>query len=203
MGVALHGVNISPRYELPYAASAAGADCHRHSKRHELSITAVSCRLLQPVVQRYFLQIKDETETIINVLHLVYRNPADPFRQERFVQRDNLGNVGHRILWKLGAPLRQEHVTGGNLKAQIGGQHSNDNRVDTAIVEIVALNDEHGAAVAWLRTGRRSKCRPPDIAALDHHSSPGMDAACAFSTAESMDEFSDAYTWSNFSFTPA
>jgi hypothetical protein len=56
---------------------------------------------------------------------------------------------------------------------------------------------------AWFRTGRRSKCGPPDISALHHHSSLGMDTACASSTAESTDAFSDAYTWSSFSLTPA
>jgi hypothetical protein len=38
---------------------------------------------------------------------------------------------------------------------------------------------------------------------LHYHSSMGMDIACAFSTAGSTDAFSDAYTWSSFSFTPA
>ena len=148
------------------------------------------------------LQIEHETETIVHMLHLVCRKPADTFRQERFVQGDNLGNIGHRILWKLGAPFRQEHVSGGSLKAEIGGQHSNDNRVDSTLVEIVALNDEYGASVTWFRTGRWSKCGPPNIPALHYHSSMGMDIAWAFSTAGSTDAFSDAYTWSSFSFTP-
>ena len=136
------------------------------------------------------------------MLHLSCRKPTNTICQERFVQCDNLGNIGNRILWKLGAPFRQEHITGGSLKAKIGGQNSNDNRADQTLVEIVALKDEYGTSVAWFRTGRRSKCGPPDIPTLHYHSSLEMETACAFSKAISTDAFSDAYTWSSFSFTP-
>ena len=124
------------------------------------------------------------------------------FRQKRFVQGDDLGNISNRIFWKFGDLFCQEHISRGLFDAEIGRQDSNHDCVDPTLVKIVALNDEYGASVSWLRPDGRSKCGPPDLPALHYHSSSGMDSACAFSIAGSIDAFSDAYTLSSFSVIP-
>lgn len=89
------------------------------------------------------------------------------------MQGDNLGNVDHRILGKHSTPLRQEHVTGDSLDAQIGGQDGTNDRIDPALVEIVALNDEYGAAIAGAQNPSAGEVRPTRYPRVASPSLPG------------------------------
>ena len=90
---------------------------------------------------------------------LLGRGPTDPLGEERSVDRDDLGNVGHRVLGKPGAFRRQEDVARSISPLEIARQRHADHRREAAPVQRIPLNHQDWTAKPRPRAHRIGEIR--------------------------------------------
>ncbi len=128
---------------------------------------------------RAHLQAQNETEAGVEVFHGLTSEPPGAFQQKIAVERDELGDVRHRVLRKPGSLRGNEDITGRFQQAQVGHENDGDNSAQAAAIERITLHDDHGASITWFGTIGLTKVGPPHLAAFAYHESRGSERACA------------------------
>jgi hypothetical protein len=115
------------------------------------------------------LQLKNKAQTLVKLLKLRRREAPDTFGKERFIDRDELRNVDHRIARKTATLFPQKEITGRKGKSGIGRYDSTNNGLDSTLSKVVGLNDYQRTAVTRFGSSGLAKRCPPNFSATHHH----------------------------------
>src|SRR2546428_3938995 len=98
------------------------------------------------------------------------RQTTDTAGQERPVERQDLRDVGDRVLRQPGASRPKDRVARSVCPTEVAGQWNTYHGRDPAPIERVALNDEHRPAKAGTRARGRRQVGPAHVALCNYHS---------------------------------
>jgi hypothetical protein len=90
--------------------------------------------------------------------------------EKRFVNRDDLGDVGDGILRQARGARPKENVSWGFCEAEVAGKRNDNHGCDSTSVESVPLNDENRPSKPRTGPDRIGQIRPANIALSDYHS---------------------------------
>ena len=90
--------------------------------------------------------------------------------EKRFVDRDDLGDVGDGILRQARSARPKENVPWGFCEAELAGKRNDNDSRDSTSVESVPLNDENRPSKPRTGLDRIGQIRPANIALRDYHS---------------------------------
>jgi len=92
----------------------------------------------------------------------------------------------------------QLDVSGSTGQSQIRCDDRRKNGLNMALIEGILLDDNDRTTITGLRTSGDRKSGPPDLPPPNHHSSPGSDAYCMSSVAESSLLWSGSESYTSF-----
>jgi hypothetical protein len=85
---------------------------------------------------------QDKTQTVVDLDKLSAGNSTNSLGQERFVHRNNLGDVYNGRFRKAGTPGRKTNVSRSISESNIRRDDSRNHCIDAAIVETVRRDDQ-------------------------------------------------------------
>ena len=105
-----------------------------------------------------------------NLLHPTIGQLTRTLGQEIAIQGYDLRDICHRILWQSRQLRRQQYITGSSCSAQVRCQWHANSGADLALVDSIALHDNHRPSKPWTGSRRLRQFRPPNFASSDYHS---------------------------------
>lgn len=136
-------------------------------------------------------QVENQREALIDLPHEPGWKDGDALRQVRLVNGQYLRDISDRWPGKAGIVWMNQHIPRSFGESQIRGDGNNNHGVDAAAVETIDLHNNDGAPVSWAGSSGILEGRPPDLAAIHHHSSFGSEERCINSRSRSTLDDSD------------
>lgn len=130
------------------------------------------------------LDPEDQLQASIDSRQDVERHLTRSLQEVVAVQRDDLRDVGNRVLRQSRTACRDEDVAGRFQERDVGRDHHAQHGTDTAAVEGFGLDDEDRSPEARTGPDGLTKVSPPDLTSLDYHSIAATLRAWALSTSE-------------------
>jgi len=116
------------------------------------------------------LATKDNIDAGENRVKLPLGKLSDFAAKQNAIESDDLRNVGHGVLWKPRGAGGKRDITRGLSPSKVAGQWDADNSSDSAAVEGISLDYDHGSPKPRTRTRRVRQVRPTNLTLGDYHS---------------------------------
>jgi len=113
------------------------------------------------------LELQDCAQTFIDMTLQARWQCAGLFGEETAVERQELGNIHHRVAREARRARCQQNIAGCFGEFQVAGDHGHDCGLNTAAVEGVGLNHKHWPPVFRPGAAWFGKISPPNLSELN------------------------------------
>ena len=110
---------------------------------------------------------KEQFQSGADLSNCFRAKPADLFCQLVSVDCDQLGNIHYARFRKVGLAFFQCYISGRIRSRQVRGDEADDDRINTAEVEKIALDDDAGVTVCLRRPRGGSEIQPVQVSLAD------------------------------------